>query len=162
MVFPATKQIDGKTLVLNGFGRRTWSFLNIHIYLAGLYVEHPTRDPEAIIHSPETKILTFRFEHDVTADKARDAWRKGLENNCIAPCLLDPADVEQFLARVPAMREGDSFELRFAGHTAEISANGQPLGHVDRAPLADAMLAAFLGPKPGSATLKQALLEGHG
>ena len=55
VVFPATKQIDGKTLVLNGFGRRTWSFLNIHIYLAGLYVEHPTRDPEAIIHSPETK-----------------------------------------------------------------------------------------------------------
>lgn len=161
-VFPDSKQVNGRTLVLNGFGRRTWSFLNIHIYMAGLYVEHPTHDPEAIIHSPEAKILAFRFEHDVAADKARDAWREGLANNCAAPCQVDPADVERFLAKVPAMRAGDRFELRFADRMAEISANGQVLGRVDRASLADAMLAAFLGPKPGSPALKQALLEGRG
>ncbi len=162
VAFPDTKQVDGKTLVLNGLGLRTWSFLNVHIYIAGLYVEHPTRDPDAIIRSPEAKVLTFRFEHDVAAGQARDAWRKGLTNNCPAPCQLDPNDVERFLAEVPAMHEGDSFELRFAGHMAEIAANGHLLGRVDRAPLADAMLAAFLGPKPGSPALKLALLDGHG
>ena len=162
VVFPDTRQVDGKTLVLNGYGLRTWSFLNIHIYIAGLYVERPTRDPNAIIQSADTKLLTFHFQHDVDAARARDAWRTALANNCPSPCRLDPRDVEHFIAGVPAMRSGDSFELRFADHHADIAANGQPIGRIDRGPLADAMLAAFLGPKPGSRELKQALLERRG
>ena len=162
VVFPDTRQVDGKTLVLNGYGLRTWSFLNIHIYIAGLYLERPTRDPDAIIQSAETKVLTFHFQRDVDADRARDAWRTALTNNCPVPCRVDPEDVERFIAGVPAMRAGDRFELRFADHHADIAANGQPIGHIDGAPLADAMLAAFLGPRPGSPELKQALLERRG
>ena len=158
--FPEAQQIDGKVLRLNGAGSRTWSLLNIHIYVAGLYLEHPNRDPEAIIHSPEAKILTFHFQRDIDAEKAREAWRKGLANNCPEPCRLDPADVERFIAEVPSMHDGDRFELRFADHTASISANGRTLGTIDRPALADAVLAAFLGPKPGSPALKQALLKG--
>ena len=158
--FPEAQQIDGKVLRLNGAGSRTWSLLNIHIYVAGLYLEHPNRDPDAIIHSPEAKLLTFRFQRDIDADKAREAWRKGLANNCPEPCRLDQADVERFIAEVPPMHDGDCFELRFAGHTASISANGRTLGIIDQPALADALLAAFLGPKPGSPALKQALLKG--
>ena len=65
--FPEAQQIDGKVLRLNGAGSRTWSLLNIHIYVAGLYLEHPNRDPDAIIHSPEAKLLTFRFQRDIDA-----------------------------------------------------------------------------------------------
>ena len=161
MRLPETQMVDGKTLRLNGYGLRTWSVLHIHIYIAGLYLERPSTDAEAIVRSPETKVLTFRFEREVSADTARDAWRQGLENNCVAPCRLDPLDVDRFLAGVPAMRAGDCFELRFAAHTAWVTANGQPIGKIDRPSLADAMLLAFLGPKPGSPTLKRALLEGH-
>ena len=39
------------------------------------------------------------------------------------------------------------------------TANGRLLGQIDQAPLADAGLAAFLGPKPGSPAMKQALLK---
>ncbi|MEI7711457.1 MAG: chalcone isomerase family protein [Rhodospirillales bacterium] len=162
VVFPDTRQVDGKTLVLNGLGLRTWSFMNIHIYIAGLYLERTTRDPNAIIQSAETKVLTFHFQHDVAADRAREAWRTALTNNCPTPCRLDPEDVERFIAGVPAMRAGDRFELRFADHHADIAANGKSIGRIDGAPLADAMLAAFLGPKPGSPALKQALLDRHG
>jgi hypothetical protein len=160
VAFPDTMQMDGKTLRLNGYGLRTWSLLNIHIYVAGLYLEHPSRDAEEIVHSGEDKLLTFRFEHAVDADKARDAWRKGFENNCAMPCQLDPADVARFLADVPPMHQGDSFELRFAGHMATITMNGMELGRIDHPVLADAVLRAFLGPKPGSPQLKQALLAG--
>jgi hypothetical protein len=160
--FPDTKQMNGKTLRLNGYGLRTWSLLNIHIYVAGLYLEHPSRDPDEIVQSNEDKLLTFRFERTVDADKARDAWRKGFENNCTMPCHLDPTDVARFLADVPAMHEGDSFELRFAGHMATITMNGLELGRIDHPSLADAVLRAFLGPRPGSQQLKQALLAGRG
>lgn len=159
--FPDTKQIAGHTLRLNGLGLRTVTPLKIHVYVASLYLEHPNQDADAILRSSETKILAFHFEHDVSAERARDAWRKGLANNCVAPCQLDPADVERFIAAVPPMHEGDDFELRFAEHVAFITANGRPLGTIDKAPLADAVLAAFLGPRPGSPALKQALLSLH-
>lgn len=155
---PDTKSVAGKTLLLNGYGLRVWSFLKIPIYVAGLYLEHPNHDADAIIRSPETKVLTFRFEQTIDAERARSAWRTGLARNCGEPCQLDPSDVERFLAQVPAMHDGDSFELRFTAHTAEITANGRMLGRIDGAALADAVLAAFLGPKPGAPDLKQALL----
>jgi Chalcone isomerase-like len=43
--FPDTQLVDGKTLHLNGYGLRTYSILGIHIYVAGLYVEHLSTDP---------------------------------------------------------------------------------------------------------------------
>ncbi len=159
---PPVREVEGKILRLNGYGLRTWSVLGIHIYVAGLYLEHTNSDPAAIMNSPETKLLIFSFRHEVTAERARDAWRKALMNNCTDPCRLDSADVERFLAEVPGMREGDSFELRFSAHTAAITANGQTIGRIDQPVLADAMLAAFLGPRPGSLEVKQALLERHG
>src|SRR5262249_43435414 len=82
---PITLQVVGKTLRLNGHGLRTYSILGIHIYAASLYLEHLSSNPDAIIQSPETKLLTVRFEHDVSSDQARDSWKTALENNCLAP-----------------------------------------------------------------------------
>ena len=81
---PNTLQVDGKMLHLNGFGLRTYSILRIHIYVASLYLEHLNTDPEQIIQSSETKLLTVHFEREVSADQARRAWRDGLNNNCEA------------------------------------------------------------------------------
>ena len=162
VLLPDVQTVEGKTLHLNGYGLRSLPVLGIHLYVVGLYLEHTSSDPDAILLSPETKLLTVTFEHDVSAERARAAWRKGLENNCVAPCQLDPGDVAQFLAGVPAMHSGDTFNLRFAGHTAVIAVNGRPLGNVDKPMLADAILATFLGPKPASPPLRRALLAGHG
>ena len=159
---PDTLEIDGKSLHLNGFGRRTFSVLGIHIYVASLYLEHLSTDPEAIIRSPDTKLLIVRFERSVSADDARKAWRDGLENNCVAPCRLDPEDVERFLAMVPAMHEGDNYSMLFTQHRAIVTVSGHQIGTISQPHFADAMLATFLGPNPASPRLKRALLEGHG
>jgi len=158
---PPTIQVGGKTLYLNGYGERTYSVLGIHIYAASLYLEHLSTDPEEIIQSPETKLLSVRFEHAVNADQAREAWRTGLANNCIAPCHLDPEDVEAFLARVPAMTPGEYFYLEFSQNMATVSANGEQIGQISRPQFANAMLATFLGPHPASLELRQELLRGH-
>jgi len=52
-----------------------------------------------------------RFEHKVSADEARSAWREGLKNSRVIPCRLDPEDVERFLSKIPAMIVGDNFSL---------------------------------------------------
>ncbi len=158
---PATLQAGGKTLYLNGLGLRTYSILGIHIYAASLYLEHLSTNPQEIIQSPETKLLAVRFEHIVSADQARNSWRTGLENNCIAPCQLDPHDVETFLSQVPEMHAGDNFYLLFTQNGATVTVNGQQIGTIPRRQFAEAILATFLGPHPASPTLKHELLAGH-
>jgi hypothetical protein len=158
---PDTLQVDGKTLHLNGFGLRTYSILGIHIYVASLYLEHLSTNPEEIIRSPEAKLLTVRFERSVSADDARKAWRDGLENNCEAPCHLDPQDVERFLAVMPAMHVGDNYSLLFTQNGASVTVSGKQIGTVSQPQFAESMLATFLGPKPASPRLKQELLQGH-
>ena len=159
---PDTLQVDSKTLHLNGYGLRTYSILGIHIYVASLYLEHLSTNPEEIIRSPETKLLLVRFERSVSADQARKAWHDGLTNNCKTPCQLDPKDVEQFLADIPAMHTGDNFSLLFKQHSATVTVGGQQIGTISSPQFAEAMLATFLGPAPASPKLKQELLAGHG
>jgi hypothetical protein len=158
---PDTIQVGGKTLYLNGYGIRTWSILRIHIYAASLYVEHLSTDPNEIIESPETKLLSVRFARAISAGQAREAWRKALANNCVAPCHLDPQDVESFLAQVPAMTPGEYFHLQFSRNTATVSADGQQIGVISRPQFANAVLATFLGPHPASPALRHELLTGH-
>ena len=159
---PDTLQMDGKLLRLNGYGLRTYSVLGIHIYVASLYLERPSTNPEAIIESPETKLLTVRFERNVSADEARKAWRDGLQNNCQSPCQLDPQEVARFLAVVPAMHTGDNYSILFNQRNATVTVSGRPIGTVTAPQFAEAMLATFLGPRPASIRLKQDLLQGHG
>jgi hypothetical protein len=158
---PATLQMDGKTLQLNGYGLRTYSILGIHIYVAGLYLEHLSTNPDEILRSSETKLVTVRFRHDVSAEKSRNAWREGLVNNCVSPCRLDPKDVEAFLSRITDMNAGDSYDLLFTQRGATVTVGGRTVGTISKPQFAQAMLATFLGPKPGSPSLKHDLLRGH-
>ena len=158
---PETLQVNGNTLHLNGIGLRTYSILHIHIYVASLYLEHLSNNPEQIIHSPETRLLMLRFERNVSAEEARKAWRTGLENNCMSPCHLDPGDVSRFLSKVPDMHAGDDFNLIFTQSGGTVTVNGQQIGTISRRQFSDAVLATFLGPDPASPTLKRELLRGH-
>ena len=156
---PDTQQVDGKTLQLNGYGMRNYALI-VHVYVAALYLEHPGTDAAAILASPETKLLSVTFLRNIDADSARKAWRDGLDNNCRSPCILNPDDLADFLAQVPAMRAGDNFSLVFTASGATVSVNGDHIGMVSHRPFAEAMLATFLGPRPASPTLRQDLLAG--
>jgi len=159
---PETVQADGKTLRLNGAGLRTFSIFHVHVYVAALYLEHPASDPDAILNSPEIKLVRVNFVHDVSAEQARHSWQDGLANNCRPPaCVLDPNEVATFLARVPAMRAGERFSLLFEQRGAEVYLDDHPLGFIPDREFAEAILATFLGPKPGSQDLKRELLTGR-
>src|SRR3954454_2176344 len=107
VAMPEARVADGAPVRLNGIGLRTFSILGIRIYVAGLYLERRSDNPDAILHSPETKLLDVRFLRDVDAEDARKAWQEGIEQNCKVPCSLDPRDMQRFLAAVPSVRKGD-------------------------------------------------------
>ena len=95
------------------------------------------------------------------AARGRDAWRSGLQANCQLPCRLNPAVLSRFLKAIPPMRQGEVFSFLFTPRGVTVRANGQLVGTIPRPHFAEDMLAAFLGQKPGSRHLKQALLGHH-
>lgn len=155
---PEVQSVDGKQMRLNGIGLRTYSIFNIHIYVAGLYLEHPSDNPDTILHSPESKLLDLQFVHDVSAEEARNAWREGFENNCRPPCHLDPDEVRQFLGQVPPMHKGDRTTLLFTSSGVEVTNNGRHFGHVPDPHFANVILSTFIGPVPPTPRLKRELL----
>jgi hypothetical protein len=155
---PGARLIDGTTMRLNGIGLRTYSFLRIPIYVAGLYLERPSNNPDAIIRSMSKKLLDIRFLRDVDAGEARKAWRDGLEHNCKSPCSLDPSDVKRFLSAVPSMHKGDETTLFFSPGGVEFKINGAPIGVIADLHFAEIILATFIGPEPPTARLKHELL----
>jgi hypothetical protein len=160
VTLPDTTTLGGTQLHLNGIALRTYSWLRIHIYVAGLYVEHPSHDAAAILDSSEDKLLVFRFVHDVDASHARDAWRDGFEQNCRPPCRLAPADVRRFLSVVPPIRAGDLSTLAFTPGGLTIMLNGLTVGTITDPVFSRAVLLTLLGPNPPSALLKRELLGG--
>ncbi len=154
---PDTQWSNGKQLLLNGIALRTYSVFNIHIYVAGLYLEHPSHDPDAIMDSPEIKLLDLRFVHDVDADDARRAWQDGFEQNCKAPCRLDPSTVRQFIAAVPSIEKGDETTLLFTPSGVAVTTNGRPMGRITDPQFSQTILATFIGAPP-TPRLKRELL----
>lgn len=160
VAMPDVRVADGRAMHLNGIGLRTYSLLGIPVYVAGLYLERRSDDPNVILHSPETKLLQVRFLRDVDASDAREAWRDGLEQNCKYPCSLDPAGVKRFLAAVPSVRDGDESTLMFTSKGVRVMLNGRPIGDIADPQFARVMLATFIGAEPPTPRLKRELLGG--
>jgi long-chain acyl-CoA synthetase len=158
VAMPPVLSVAGHTLRLNGVGLRTYSIFRIHIYVAGLYLEQPSNDSEAILRSGQVKLLLIRFVHDVSEEQSRKAWSEALEENCVPPCHLRPEDQVKFLSLVPPFHRGDESVLLFSENTARISINGRDVGTVADPNFARTLLANFIGPYPPTQAVRRGLL----
>jgi hypothetical protein len=159
VTLPDSRVVDGTRLILNGIGLRTYSFLGIKIYVAGLYLPQRSSNAEAILHAREPKVLDIHFLRDVDAEAAHKSWRNGFANNCRPPdCSVDQRDVEQFISRVPAVHDGDESTMVFTSKGVRVSFNGQLMGDITDNHFAEVLLRTFLGPEPPTPRLKRELL----
>ncbi|HEX3348054.1 MAG TPA: chalcone isomerase family protein [Acetobacteraceae bacterium] len=156
--FPPTIDWGNQTLVRNGVGERTFSFLHIRIYVAALYLTRPSHDATEIIERMPARVLIFRFIRDVDEERARAAWKEGFDDNCTAPCRVSAPVIAGFLARVTALHAGDETSLAVIGNTVTARNGSRALGSVDDAAFAHLVLASFIGSKPASEALKRGLL----
>jgi hypothetical protein len=161
VVMPDTQDVAGHHLVLNGLGLRTYSILRVHIYVAGLYLERRSADPNAILSSSQPKLLRFVFLHDVDAEDARESWREALDRNCPAPCRLPAESVARFLAALPSVHKGDTNTLLFTARGVEFFINGRSVGQITNPDFKQVILSTFIGPRPTSAEIKEGLLGGR-
>jgi hypothetical protein len=161
IAMPDIRNVAGKELVLNGIALRTYSVFNIRIYVAGLYLEQRSSSAEAILRSPEVKLLEIHFLQNIGQNAAQQAWRRGFANNCESPCRLTPQDTAQFIAKVPAIRRGDTSMFLFTRNGLTVAFNGRVVGTTANHYFARQVLRTFLGPSPPTPRVKRELLGGR-
>ena len=160
VTLPDTMPFKGRTLVLNGIGLRTLTVFSVRIYVAGLYLTAPSHDPDAIIKSPEPKVLVLRFLHGGSKEDVQKEYRQGERQNCgDGGCSADEApEFDRLVAAAPAVAVGDTSTYVFADGTCDVLANGREIDRVTNPDVARRLLAGFIGEHPPSASLRRALL----
>lgn len=102
VTMPDSIIVAGQRLVLNGMGLREATWLDIDVYVAGLYVQHPTSNPDALIHDDEIKTIVLQFVRDVGHDDIVKAWRDGFAANATVPLAQLQPYIDQLDAWMPS------------------------------------------------------------
>ena len=156
---PDSIEEAGKTLKLNGAGLR--KKVVFKVYVAGLYLEHPTKDAAAVISSDEVKSMRLHILRTLEASKITEAIGEGFERNSGPQMSSLKARLDRFNAMFPNVVEGDEILMTYVpGKGTVVTAKGAEKGTIEGKDFADALFSVWLGANPVQEDLKKALLGG--
>jgi hypothetical protein len=150
---------NGVHLQLNGAGIRYKFFFKI--YIAELYVEHPTTDAHKVIADEGRKRVVMHFlYHKVTKEDLNDAWNEDFKANLNQLQFAALKErIKQFNSMFETVKSGDDILLDYIpGTGTEVTIQGQAKGIVPGKDFNDALLSVWLGKKPISEDLRKELL----
>lgn len=158
---PSAIMLDGAKLCLNGLGLREATFLNVDVYLAGLYVTQRSRDGEQIANSDLPKLMRLRFVRDVTQSEMAEAISDGFERNAGGAYPKLKERIDRFTAALPRLKVGDTLTLSYRPQRGvEVSHGGKRLIEIPGRDFATVLFRIWLGSKPPNAGLRTGLLGG--
>lgn len=148
--------VDGRTLKLNGMGLRT-KFI-ISVYVAGLYVESPSKDPNAILKADEARRVDLRMLRGLDKGSTIDAIRAGFDANSKAQLPALKERLDSFCAQIPDLKEGQTLTITYSPGkgTSVVGAGGSTV--IPGKDFADALFAVWLGKSPADEGLKKGML----
>lgn len=153
---PDTLKSGELTLKLNGLGLRKKAMFKV--YVAGLYLESPSMDSEAILAAGRAKIIRMYFLRDLTKTQLVDAFKEGFEANANDK-VGQKAEFDKMLARITDVKEGDTLTFSYLpGRNTTLQIGSKELGDFAGKGFADAVFSIWLGPKPPSEDLKKGIL----
>jgi len=160
VTLPDRYPVDGRSLVLNGIGLRTLTIFRVKVYVAGLYLQQPTHDPQQILASPGSKVILLQFLHAGSKADVEKEYRAGEARNCgDGSCAAsNQADFERLVAAAPAVNVGDTSTYVFTERGVRVYANNRLIGDFANPDLAYHLLAGFIGVHPPSQELRSSLL----
>jgi hypothetical protein len=158
---PSAVVLDGAKLCLNGLGLREATFLNVDVYLAGLYVTQRSRDGEQIASSDQPKVMRLRFVRDVTQEEMAEAIGEGFERSAGAAYPKLKERIDRFTAALPQLKSGDTLTLSYRPQRGvEVSFGAKRLVEIPGRDFATVLFRIWLGSKPPNAGLRTGLLGG--
>ena len=143
-----TTTAGGQKLVLNGAALRK-KFI-VKVYVAGLYLPAKQSSPENILASDTPRQMVMHFVYDVDKEKIAEAWQDGLEDNTPNTTPAVKQAFSTLSSWMEDMKEGQRIVMTYvpaSGTTVEV--NGKVMGILQDKAVADAILATWIGPKPG-------------
>jgi hypothetical protein len=156
---PETITVDGKTLKLNGAGLRK-KFI-VKVYVAGLYLEKPSKDAGAALASNEAKSMRLHILRSLKGSKVSEAIVEGFERNSKEQMPKLQARLQKLSQMIPDVAEGDEIGLTWLPDKGTVvTVRGTDRGTIEGRDFADALFAVWLGPNPVQEDLKIALLGG--
>jgi len=156
---PETTTIDGKTLTLNGMGLR--KKMVFKVYVAGLYLETPSRDAATVISSDQVKRMQLSVLRSLSSHQVSEAIEEGFEKNSKANMAALKPKLEKLETMIPNVEKGDQILLTYVpGKGTVVSAKNVEKGVIEGKDFADALFSVWLGPSPVQEDLKKALLGG--
>ena len=157
VIMPDTVSARGIPLVLNGMGARTK--LGFKIYVAGLYLQQKSSDPDAILKSDAPKRILMQFVHGASKSQMTDAFNDAFKDNAPDAYNSLKTQVDRFLGQLDAVHTGDQMMLTYIPGTGTIFLmNGGEKLTLPGLPFAQLLFSVWLGPKPPNPELKKGLL----
>lgn len=157
VTLPDTVQAGDKTLMLNGLGLRT-KFV-VKVYVAGLYLQQKSSDPNAILKADESKKLVMHFLRDVSKEQMADAFSESFDNNAPEARKSMKADIDRLLGALEPLKEGNEMLFTYVpGTGTTMTVNGKDKLTIAGSAFAPVLFSVWLGPKPPNAGLKKGIL----
>jgi hypothetical protein len=159
VTLPENMQVGEKNLKLNGMGLRTMFIFGVKVYVAGLYLENPSKDAAGVIAGEQVKTVKLTFLRHVDRSKIADSIGEGFERNSKDQMKALKARLEKLQSFIPDVEKGDHFQLTYLpGKGMVISVNGTEKGVIEGKDFSAALFSVWLGADPVDADLKKALL----
>ena len=157
---PDQVTVGGKSLKLNGTGLRQATILKINAYAAGLYLENPGHDGDAIANSDQVKAIEIVFMRDVSAKQMMDAFGEGFDKNCVAGCAELKPHIGKLQGLMKDMKKGETMGYHFTADGVEVMIRGQKVGKVGDKAFSHQLIRCWIGKNPPNVELKNGLLGG--
>jgi len=150
---------EGPELALNGVGVRSKFFIDV--YVGALYLaERATTTEEVLAQTGPKRVAMHILYGEIRREKLISGWNDGFANNLL------PAQMAALRARLDSFNElfetanrGDVILLDYLpGQGTRVTIVGQTKGVVPGKDFNDALLKIWLGERPASGSLKEAML----
>ncbi len=156
--FPETIEVDGKTLKLNGLGKREATIFKVNVYVAGLYLVEKSSDAEAILKSTESKKIRLVFMRNLKKSELVEAFKDNLPKNCWTDCEKLKGSLSELEQTLVDVQKGDEMAFTTSKGLLRVEVKGRELQSFKDEALVKNFFGAWLGPKPPNTSLKEGLL----
>lgn len=151
--------VEGKTLVLNGMGVREATFLNIDVYVAGLYLENKSSNAREIINSEKLKRIHMHFVRNVDRSDITDAWSEGFKKNAGKNLGALKSRIARLNGWMTDIKNGQTLTFTYVpGKGVQVHVKGSYKGTIPGADFARVFISIWLGPHPPNKGLKKGML----